>query len=316
MPGTGLRWGIAGYGDIVRRRALPALLARAETVSCVWGRNPDRARALCAEFGVGRGTGDYAELLDSADVVYVATPVASHLPLAARALRAGLPVLVEKPLGLLTGTDDREAVLRAGATVGVAYYRRLAPALARVRELIEGRAVHSAEVAFRCAFDPAPEDPRHWRTDPAVSGGGVLADAGSHRLDLLVWLLGAPERVTALLGGRFPRGAERVARVRLAWPSGPHAELDLEWAGGRPYDRLALAFDGGRLVLDPLDSGDIRGIVDGIAIEERLPPHPNPHAPLLADFAASVLHGSPPVCPVAEAAVVDDLIARAYAAAA
>lgn len=314
MSGTGLRWGIAGYGDIVRRRALPALLALGETVTRVWGRNPDRARALCAEYGVARGTGDYAELLDAVDVVYVATPVAAHLPLAARALRAGLPVLVEKPLGLVTQVADRETVLRGGAgtPVGVAYYRRLAPALARVRELVEGRAVHAVEVAFRFAFDPAPGDPRHWRTDVTVAGGGVLADAGSHRLDLLVWLLGTPARVTALLGRCFPLGAERVARVGLAWPSGTRAELDLEWADGGPYDRLSLTFDGGRLVLDPLDSGRIRGVVDGIPIEEHLPPHENPHAPLLADFAASVRNGTAPVCPAAEGAIVDDLIMKAY----
>ncbi|GAB2492973.1 hypothetical protein GCM10027187_70080 [Streptosporangium sandarakinum] len=101
MPGTELTWGIAGYGDIVRRRALPGLLSLSQRVAVVWGRDAARARALAGEHGVPLGTSDYAELLRAVDVVYVATPVAAHVPLAAAAVRAGPPVLVEKPLGLL-----------------------------------------------------------------------------------------------------------------------------------------------------------------------------------------------------------------------
>ncbi|MGV9599112.1 Gfo/Idh/MocA family protein [Streptosporangium sandarakinum] len=366
MPGTELTWGIAGYGDIVRRRALPGLLSLSQRVAVVWGRDAARARALADEHGVPLGTSDYAELLRAVDVVYVATPVAAHVPLAAAAVRAGLPVLVEKPLGLFpltpapyggeSGTEpyggalgtepyggafgtgsyggasargERPAAFRArpadglraelaapGAHVGVAYYRRLAPAVVRLAGLLAGRAVHRVTLSFRAPFDPAPGDPRAWRTDPAESGGGVLADIGSHRLDLLVRLLGEPVTVDAVLGARFPRGAERAARVELSWPSGARASLDAEWAPAPPYDRMAVTFDGGRVELDPLDAGRIRGVVDGAPIDEHLPPAANPHAPLLADFARSVRYGTAPACPFTDAALVDDLIAAAYRAAA
>ncbi len=315
MPGSGLRWGIAGYGDIVRRRALPALLSQSHQVTRVWGRNTARARSLCDEFGAGRAAPDYADLLSDVDVVYVATPVAAHIPLTAEAVRAGLPVLVEKPLGLFATPDpalDIDACAATGPTVGVAYYRRLAPALARLRHLLAGRTVHRATVALRSGFDPAPDDPRRWRTDPAVAGGGVLADIGSHRLDLLVWLLGEPSGVQATLGDRFPAGAERAARMTLSWPSGARADIEVAWADGPPYDRLTVDFDGGRLTLDPLDSGRIRGTVEGRPVEEHHPPATNPHAPLMADFALSVQRGTAPICPVGDAAIVDRLLAIAY----
>jgi predicted dehydrogenase len=310
MSGSGLRWGIAGYGDVVRSRALPALLSRDETVTCIWGRNLARARAVGEAYGVTGATCDYSALLGSVDVVYVATPVVAHVPLAVDAMRAGLPVLIEKPLG---GTAPE---LKAGpeVAVGVAYYRRLAPALRRVREILRGRPMDRATVEFRGAFDPDVSDPKYWRTDPALAGGGVLADVGSHRIDLLCWLLGEPAAVTATVGGRFAAGAERAVRAHLSWDCGAEADLDLRWAPGPARDRLSLAFRGGRLVLDPLDSGHLRGVVDGARVDERLPPSGNPHLPLMDDFVASVLGGTDPVCPAGAAMVVDRVIAAAYRA--
>jgi predicted dehydrogenase len=318
MPSGELRWGVAGYGDLVRRRGLPGLAALGADLACVWGRDRGRADALCREFGAGRGTDDVDVLIGSSDVVYVATPVSTHLPLAAAALRAGRAVLIEKPLGVpalfgTTGAPPPE--LTSGPVAAVAYYRRLAPALVRLRALLAGRTVHAVSVAHRSAFDPGADDPRRWRTDPAVAGGGVLADIGSHRLDLLRWLLGEPDGLVARVGPRFASGAERAAEVALTWRSGARADLSVSWEAGRPRDRMAVVVDGGHLELDPLDSGHLRGRLDGVDLAEHLPPAANPHLPLLADFARSVRDGGAPACPVADAIAVDGLLTLAYATA-
>ncbi|MBM7168585.1 Gfo/Idh/MocA family oxidoreductase [Streptomyces sp. G44] len=301
-----MRWGIAGYGDIVTRRALPALRALGEEPAALWGRDPHRAARVAERHAVPTSGADPKVLLSDVDAVYVATPVAAHVPLAQTVLAAGLPVLVEKPLAgaLATGA----ALDATGPCAGVAYYRRLAPAVRRLRAELAGWTPERVEVRFRRAFAPGPGDPMRWRTDPAVSGGGVLADAGSHRIDLLLHLFGRPYEMTAHLGGRFPRGAERRADLTLRWRSGSWARCLMEWGEGPPVDRLELAGGGRTVALDPLDAGRLTGLAGAPLL---LPPAANPHQPLFADFAAAVASGGTPVCPVAEARLVDDVIAAA-----
>ncbi|WJV45191.1 Gfo/Idh/MocA family protein [Streptomyces flavofungini] len=313
-----MRWAVAGYGDVVERRVLPALRALGEEPVHLWGRDAERAARVAARHGVPVGGDDEDMLIRDVDAVYVATPVVHHVPLAGRVLSGGLPVLVEKPLagglwpGARSGTDA--GVRRGGDALpcaGVAYYRRLAPAVRRLREELRGWSPERVEVRFRCAFDPGPGHPMRWRTDPALSGGGVLADAGSHRLDVLHLLFGRPDEVRARLDRRFPEGAERLAEVELRWDAGLRARVRAEWSGEPPEDRFEVSGSGRTLTLDPLDSGRLRRQGAEGEREVTLPPAPNPHQPLIADFVAAVVAGRPPVCPFAQAHLVDDVLVAA-----
>ncbi|WP_338932094.1 Gfo/Idh/MocA family oxidoreductase [Streptomyces netropsis] len=293
-----MRWGVAGYGDVVTRRVLPALAESGEVVAYVWGRDAGRAARTAAAHGAAGGGDDTDRLFTGVDAVYVATPVIAHVPLAARALGAGRHVLVEKPLaGALGGGAVLAAqALAARRCAGVAYYRRLGPAARWLRSALRDGASR-IRVDFRAPFDPGPEHPMRWRTDPAVAGGGVLADAGSHRLDLLLGALGRPTRVGSRVDRRFAAGCERRARLTLEWPSGVTAECRFEWAEGAVRDRFEAVAAGRSYARDPLDAGAV----------------PNPHVPLIADFVTAAGEGRAPVCPVAEAALVDEVIAAALA---
>ncbi|WP_282793859.1 Gfo/Idh/MocA family oxidoreductase [Streptomyces sp. CC224B] len=305
-----MRWGVAGYGDVVERRVLPALRALGEEPAYLWGRDPERAARVAARHGVPAAGGDESALVRGVDAVYVATPVVRHVPLARAAAAAGLPVLVEKPLAGALATATATGALD-GPCAGVAYYRRLAPAVRRLRAELDGWTPARVDVRFRCAFDPGPDHPMRWRTDPAVSGGGVLADAGSHRIDLLVLLFGRPAVVRGSLTHRFPRGAERRAEVELRWASGVRARLLAEWSNEPPVDRMEFTGGGRTLTLDPLDSGRLRSRGPDGSWEATLPPAANPHEPLVADFVDAVRTGRPPVCPVADARLVDEVIVAA-----
>lgn len=306
-----LRWGVAGYGDVVQRRVLPALRALSQPAVCLWGRDPAWAGALAQRHGIPRATADYDIMLADSEAVYIAAPVAAHVPLAFAAVCAGRHVLIEKPLSgaLRNGAEGLASVARRHHVVaGVAYYRRCAPALWRLREILRVTTPRRLRVRFRAAFDPAPTHPMYWRTDLAVSGGGVLADVGSHRLDLLCWLLGAPIAVAGRLGNRFELGAERVAFVTLHWPGGIVADCALEWTSGRANDHFSISFEQARVTLDPLDSGRLRWHGRQSRDSEVFPPPANPHIPLIADFVNSVATGGVPVCPLDQAILVDTII--------
>ena len=72
-----------------------------------------------------------------------------------------------------------------------------------------------------------------WRYDRATAGGGVLADAGSHRLDILSILFGPPVSLIANFLDVTAGGCEPTAQVSLAWRDGLIAQLDVAWRAQR-----------------------------------------------------------------------------------
>jgi predicted dehydrogenase len=310
-----LRWGIAGYGEVVVSRALPALAALGQPVAGIWGRNPERAADVARRFDAGRGFSCFDDLLEAVDLVYIATPVVDHVPLADQALRAGRPVLVEKPLaGGLAGGQRLLTAGPGGSLAGaVAYYRRLAPTWLAVSDLARDRGPVRIAIGFRKVFSPEKEDPKYWRTRSEISGGGVLADAGCHRIDLLFSLLGPPATGRATLAGRYPSGAERVARLELSWTDGSRARLSCEWAASGPErDSVRITGRGLDLRLPDLDAGIVTVLADRTRSQLRLPPEGNVLLPTLRDFLASLATGRKPACTLADGVAVDDVIRSAY----
>ena len=148
-------------------------------------------------FQARRGYASWTDLLrdGEVDAVYVATPVYLHAEMAIAAAEAGKHVLCEKPMALDVQQCDRmmEAAERSRVKLGVAYYRRFYPILARVKELVAAGALGEV-VAARAdvfePFDPGPDHPRQWLLEKSKAGGGPMFDFGCHRLEVLLHLLG------------------------------------------------------------------------------------------------------------------------------
>lgn len=144
------------------------------------------------------------------DVVFVTNPSSLHVDVARRALDAGAHVLVEKPLShSLEGVRGLLEASRAQRLVGyVAYQLRFHPGFLRTREILEQGLIGAplfaeASVAeYLPGFHPYEDYRRMYASRRELGGGVTLSQI--HEIDLLLALLGRPERVFSL-GGKLSR---------------------------------------------------------------------------------------------------------------
>jgi scyllo-inositol 2-dehydrogenase (NADP+) len=257
-----LRVAIVGYGlaGSVFHAPLVAATPGLRVVSVVTG-DPARAEAARSTYPRVRILPNADELFAApgeVDLVVIAAPNVAHVPLARRAVAAGLPVVVDKPFA--TTAADAAAVAReagaAGVLLSVFQNRRLDGDFRTLRAVLDGGAL-GAVVRVESRFDryrPAKQEGR-WREsgDPAL-GGGLLLDLGPHLVDQAVTLFGAPDAVYAEIARVRPGAAvEDDVFVALRYADGPRVHLWATMAARRPGPRFRVAGLGGTFEVHGLD---------------------------------------------------------------
>lgn len=141
------------------------------------------------------------------DAVIIATPNASHAPLALAAIAAGKHVLCEKPLGL--SAEQAQSMYEAAATAGVvhmtAFTYRFAPAMRYLRHLLLEGALGEPRHFRSQRFLDWPETSWGWRQSKTLAGAGDLYDMTIHRIDFGLDLLGPLTGVYGSLARFCPR---------------------------------------------------------------------------------------------------------------
>jgi 1,5-anhydro-D-fructose reductase (1,5-anhydro-D-mannitol-forming) len=168
-------------------------LARNSTVSALYRRNILDARVSAAQYEIGHAFDSAAELCRCPDVdaVLVSTPNCFHLEHVLLAIKAGKPILCEKPMGM-NGRECRKMVESAASTkilLGVAHVFRFNRSIEKMRERIRAGQV-GRPIFVRSEFSfLARNHARKWLTDSRIAGGGPIADVGVHCIDALRWTL-------------------------------------------------------------------------------------------------------------------------------
>jgi predicted dehydrogenase len=202
---VGLRAGIAGYGLAGSVFHAPLIDAvDGLEVAAVMTRSPERAaQARAAHEGV-RVVESLDELVADIDVLVVATPNASHVPVALAGIEAGRHVVVDKPLAV-TADDARRLAEAGDARVTVFHNRRWDGDFLTVQRLLREGALGPI-TRFESRFERfRPELKEGWREDAdAAAGGGVLLDLGPHLVDQALQLFGPPESIYAEVRTRRP----------------------------------------------------------------------------------------------------------------
>ena len=235
------------------------------------------------------------------DAVYVATPVRFHAEQTIAAAAAGKHVLCEKPMAMSLAECDRmiAACRAAGVTLGIAYYRRFYPIVARITQLIDageiGTLVFVQMNAFE-PFDPRPGEPRSWLLQRSEAGGGPMADFGCHRLEVLLHLAGPIRRVTSVVSTiALNREVEDTAVALLQFERGASGVLAVTHAAAESQDTLDLFGTKGSIRIRSLTSGEMILRVGGVERIESHPPARNVHMPLVEDFVEAVATRRTPV---------------------
>ncbi len=199
-------------------------------------------------FGGAAVYDDYRKMLDShlreLDFVDIVVPPALHAEVAHQALDRGLHVLCEKPL--TTSAAEAVALARKATRVRRVLFPchnyRHAPSVRTVRQVIRAGAIGTVQSITQQTFRPThargvAEWQPDWRRDPALAGGGILMDHGSHTLYLAFeWLGGYPQMVSARtycldglptednVSATF-RYAQGISHATLSWTAGARKVL-------------------------------------------------------------------------------------------
>lgn len=306
MATTTLRIGIVGCGRAARIH-LARLVAQAgvQVVGCA-DLDPDAAGALATGVPAGPAPifADHRELLDRAapQAVAIFTPHRAHYRPAMDALQAGCHVFIEKPLS----TTAQEAVDIAGLAkargrkVGVGHQYRLRPSLAEARRRLAAGEIGRLRLVTAVLAQPwlaahsSPAD--SWRYDPKLSGGGILADAGDHLIDALLWTTGQVAQEVLAFQSRLETGLDLVTAAAIRLADGTPTTLALSGDAPVPVFELTYFGDRGRLL-----ATDATLMHEPAGAPAEMVTLPEPSETIDGNFVAAVVTGSPLCCPAEEA---------------
>ena len=253
------RVGLVGYGDAGRGIHARLLDEAGLPVTVVATANPERVGRVRAERPDAEVVADLEALLerrDEVDVVVLASATAAHVDQVIACVEAGVPVVVEKPLGVDAASARRaaEAAESAGVPLTVFHNRRLDPEQLTLARLAASGALGDLFRLERRWERWRPVPKQRWRedADPA-DGGGLVLDLQSHLVDSATQLLGPVTHVYADLAARTTR-AEDDAFLALTHASGARSHLSALSLAGAPGPRTRALGTGGAYLVGPYEA--------------------------------------------------------------
>ena len=182
MKTTG--WGIIGPGAIAQNFADGLAEALSGRLVAIASRDDNRRTAFGSRNGVdpAHRHKSYADLVadPAVDAVYISTPHPFHAEHALLALRAGKPVLVEKPAGLTAAQVSAltELAAQSGLLFAEAYMYRCHPQIARLLDILQSGEIGTLRhIRTQFGFAAGSTRPRGSMTAPLVAAASWMSAA-------------------------------------------------------------------------------------------------------------------------------------------
>jgi predicted dehydrogenase len=264
-----LRVGLIGFGYAGRTFHAP-LIGTMPGLALVAVASSDAAKVRAS---LGEGPLVYASaraLIEEAalDLVVIASPNATHFPLASLALAAGRHVVVDKPFTATAEQAGQLARLAAekGLLLSVFHNRRWDSTTRTALRLLDAGLLGSIRHASMHydRFRPQPQD--RWK-ESAEEGGGLWMDLAPHLLDEAMRYFGPPLAIQADIACMRPGArADDSFHARLRYSDGLRVDLHASMLGALPRPRLVLQGTCGSYVkqgLDPQEASLKEGLLPG-----------------------------------------------------
>lgn len=193
---------------------------------------------------------DYIKMLDTVkpDVLHVCTPHYLHCEMAIAALNRNINVMLEKPVCInLTQVDELiKAEKESKAKICISFQNRYLLRNKKAKELItsgEAGAVKYANGTVLWSRNETYYTGSHWRGFMATEGGGVMINQAIHTLDLMLWLCGAPEKLTALTANYHLKGIIDVEDTASAYITFKNGAKGMFYATTAHYTDAPIALE-------------------------------------------------------------------------
>jgi len=227
-----MKFAIAGAGYIAAIHARAIQNCAAQVVAVV-EKYSDQSVAFSSQFGIQRQYTTVEELLKDGgvDALIIGTPNFLHAPQTMAALKAGIPVLVEKPMAMNAAEAEQmlAASRKSGAALMVAHCWRFDQDVLWLKSQLHriGRIIRTKGYGVHVHWGPAG-----WFTQKKLAGGGALADMGIHALDTTRFLLGDPQplSVYARIGTYYQDFAvDDTGVIMVTWDNGAVSYIESGW---------------------------------------------------------------------------------------
>ncbi len=234
-----MKLGLVGAGAIAQSYVQALRDSTVARIGAVADVRDEAARALAEDAGC-EFYSSHKDLCDQGEceASIVCTPPGTHRDICIDLIQQGIPVLCEKPLSTDSGSAREmvETAEKAGVVFTMASKFRYVEDVIRAKSIIAS-GVLGEVLLFENAFTSRVSMAGRWNADPAVSGGGVLIDNGTHSVDLVRYFLGPIEAVEAVEAKRIQGlPVEDTVRLFVRSVEGVVGNIDLSWSLNKELD--------------------------------------------------------------------------------
>lgn len=335
-----LRLGIVGLGNMGSGHFMNILNGKVPNteLAAVCDIRPDRLTFAEDKLPALPRFTNYNEMIASGlcEAILIATPHYFHPPMAITAFKAGLHVLTEKPAGVRVSDviAMNEAADRSGKVFGIMFNQRTNELFRMAREMVQNGTLGTPRrltwIITNWFRTDAYYQSGDWRGSYSGEGGGVLLNQAPHNLDLMQWIFGMPDTLSATCSvGKYHNiEVEDEAILTMEYTNGATAQF-ITTTGEYPgTNRLEIVGDRGKIVLE---NGVLRHYDNGFSVAEYSKSSANTscgtkpickeytssaperaHAGVLTDFAEAILSGSPLIADGREGIAMLTLANAAY----